>query len=534
MHARFPVIVLLAAAAVLAPCIDASAAVRLAVEVRGDASELTGPALSRLRSAGVEALAVDSRRVGPRRLGHIRRAAREASLRVIGPRATWASSVGDATDLLTAAATKTVAARVADPAAVVRLDASQLRGRFLAAIPVSTTFDAAAWEQALASTRTGPVTLVLSPSGGAGGVPDSFLQLLARTRTPQPADLYVSPAGSDDGPCTKASPCRTLDRAWTLSMPGQVVELAGGSYPAATLVATAKGSSERILFRPESGAQATIAGRLAVYGSHIEIRGLRAHDWYLRTPADDIVLRDVDVAIFAIVSATNVSILGGDVGPAKNGDPQIGQYKGPTPTGILIDGVHFHDFLKSDPSAHTECLQFAAGIDVTIRNSRFERCSDHSILVKPDQGPIRDFLIENNWFAHTLAGHYSLRLGGVGGRTCDNVLVRNNSALQEMYSNCDARNVRFVANVQPTMRKFACSSSHGAVWDWNVYGSGVPCGPNDVVAPVGFRDPDRFDLHLVPGAAAIGRGDPASVPGSDLDGDPRPLGRPDAGADERR
>ena len=52
-----------------------------------------------------------------------------------------------------------------------------------------------------------------------------------------------------------------------------------------------------------------------------------------------------------------------------------------------------------------------------------------------------------------------------------------------------------------------------------------------------FLDPvttdGTMDLHLKAGASAIGAGDPADFPGRDWDGQSRPQGAPDAGADER-
>ena len=41
------------------------------------------------------------------------------------------------------------------------------------------------------------------------------------------------------------------------------------------------------------------------------------------------------------------------------------------PTNILIDGVYFHDIVRTNPAAHTECLQIMAGNGIVIRNSRF-------------------------------------------------------------------------------------------------------------------------------------------------------------------
>jgi hypothetical protein len=48
-----------------------------------------------------------------------------------------------------------------------------------------------------------------------------------------------------------------------------------------------------------------------------------------------------------------------------------------------------------------------------------------------------------------------------------------------------------------------------------------------------FRDADNADYHLLPGARAIGHGDPSSYPRRDIDGQLRPQGkRIDAGADQ--
>ena len=38
----------------------------------------------------------------------------------------------------------------------------------------------------------------------------------------------------------------------------------------------------------------------------------------------------------------------------------------------------------------------------------------------------------------------------------------------------------------PSKRRDQCGVDVGATWDYNVYGSGTKCGPNDVVAPSGF------------------------------------------------
>ena len=43
-----------------------------------------------------------------------------------------------------------------------------------------------------------------------------------------PASRFVSPGGSDSGSCTAELPCQSLDRAYHVAEPGEIVELAAG------------------------------------------------------------------------------------------------------------------------------------------------------------------------------------------------------------------------------------------------------------------------------------------------------------------
>ena len=356
-------------------------------------------------------------------------------------------------------------------------------------------------------------------------------------RKPLPA-LYVAPGGSDAARCLRESPCASFDRAYRSARPGQVVVVRGGTYPPQTIEPKPlKRAGGNVVFRPARGARVRIEGALVVQASRIEIRDMAASR-FESVAGDRQTFRNLDVDLFYIKGSSNVAVIGGDVGPHANDDSQVKSYEGRVPTGILIDGVYFHDAVKSDPKAHTECLQFGSGIDVVVRRSRFERCANHDIFIRSwgtangTAHPLRGFTIENNFFGKTVNGYYSLRLAALPGWPCEDFLIRNNSALQNMYSDCEARNVRFLANIQPSKSRYGCTRSYGAVWDWNVYGEGAPCGPHDVVRRVVFRDAEALDLHLAPRAAARGRGAPGNVPATDIDGERRPTGKPDAGADE--
>jgi hypothetical protein len=351
--------------------------------------------------------------------------------------------------------------------------------------------------------------------------------------------IVVAPSGSDTNPCTRAAPCKTFDRAYRRARPGQVVELAAGRYPDQTVRADArKTGAADVVFRPARRARVTIDGELVVEASHVEFRGFKATLWKSRLGTDQ-TFRNLDVGLFYIHGSRNVRVLGGDVGPYDNTDSQIASLDGRVPTKLLIEGVRFHDARKTDPKAHTECLQIGSGVGVTIRGNRFLRCADHDIFIRSwgnvndSPHPLRDFLIENNFFDRPVGGHYSLRLSEQEGWPCEHFLIRNNSALGNMYSNCEAKDVLFLSNLQPTKSGFACSEGNGAEWDYNTYAEGEPCGPHDQIAPLDFVDEKTLDLHLEPGAAARGSAHPTNHPLLDIDGDRRPTrSRPDAGADE--
>jgi hypothetical protein len=355
----------------------------------------------------------------------------------------------------------------------------------------------------------------------------------------RPRQHYVSPSGSDAAPCTEAAPCASLDRAYRRARPGHVVVMAAGTYPAQTIEPKPlKRAGPNVVIRPAPGARVVIDGALVVRASRLELRGLTATRWE-SVSADHQIFRDMDVGVLYIKGSTHVSVIGGDVGPYENDDSQIKSHEGRVPANLLFDGVYFHDAIKENPKAHTECLQFGSGIGVVIRRSRFERCANHDIFIRSwgtangTAHPLRDFTIENNFFGKTTSGYYSLRLAAQEGWPCERFLIRNNSALQNMYSDCEARDVRFLANIQPSQSRRNCERSDGGVWDWNVYGDGQRCGAHDIVRRTRFRNPDDLDLHLTENAAAVGRGARGSVPAEDIDGQARPLGEPDAGADER-
>jgi hypothetical protein len=373
---------------------------------------------------------------------------------------------------------------------------------------------------------------------GVVGACSALLATGAASPAPAPL-LYLSPAGSDSGRCTKAAPCESFARAYRVARPGQTVVVGGGRYGGQQEVEkdAAKTSSRDVLFRPAPKARVVVES-LDVYGSHVEFRGIRIEeDFYVKCGADDVTLRSSKATLFFIRSATNIRILGTEFGPSDH-ISQIGHTAEcpRSPRGIVLDRVYMHDFTNPNPDKHMECLTVQAASDFVIRRSRFHHCEDFNILLK-HRSPVLEttnMTIENSWFDKPWPdGTSAIQFSEPdGGGTFTNVLIRNNSfaGTLTIKPEIEFRNLRVIANAGS---KYGGRCGNG-ITSYNVWRSGA-CGGTDRQADPRFLNERGFDFHLAPGSPAINRGHPKSFPRVDIDGQRRPVGRrSDAGADEFR
>ena len=87
------------------------------------------------------------------------------------------------------------------------------------------------------------------------------------------ANVFVDPDGSDDGVCLTDSPCATLDRAYRVANPGQVVELRSGHYPPQRSRSARARVASRLLFRPARDAS-VVLDELTVDAANVAFREL--------------------------------------------------------------------------------------------------------------------------------------------------------------------------------------------------------------------------------------------------------------------
>jgi len=408
--------------------------------------------------------------------------------------------------------------------------------------------------------RRPPVVRPLSPHPFLLALALATALFGAAALTPERAEgarkLFVSAGGSDAGRCTARKPCRTFARAYRAAQLGDTVVVRGGSYPAQLLPgegakAPKKALAKDVVFRPARGAKVRVA-ELEVRVPHVQFHRMYIRKWKAaydtRSPdryaAGDLTFRQIRTHHFSLRSVHHARIIGGEVGPNSGAPsdsgrwPQDGGFIGAWPVDvhppkdILIKGVNIHDVREPNEEAHSDCIQFTAGVNIRILGNRFRNCEHADLMIKGDQGPIRNFRIENNYLGRTLSAHYSINLYETD-RGCEKVLMRNNTALQNIRLDACSGGT-MTGTIQPSMSEHTCSSAEVRL-SWNVYESGVRCESTSIVRSVRFRDRGRFDLRLARRSAAIGRGNPNNFAPVDIKGTRRPKGkRPDAGAHERR
>ena len=205
--------------------------------------------------------------------------------------------------------------------------------------------------------------------------------------------LFVSTSGSDANPCTQSAPCASFDRAYHAARPGAVVEVAGGSYPSQRVTLDSSKASPVVVFRPASGAQVTV-NQIVAQGSWVEFNNMKvAQAWSVglntntvpqSSQSRHVTFRNVTTPIFFVNGASNVSVIGGSVGPTVNNASQIRNCYlcNYAPQNILIDGVNFHDYTCTDPAQHMECLHVYPAQGMVDPELALLQLRDHGCLLR--------------------------------------------------------------------------------------------------------------------------------------------------------
>lgn len=386
------------------------------------------------------------------------------------------------------------------------------------------------------------------------------------------ANVWVDTSGGScarrgrPGPWIDARACGSLQAAYRAARPGDTVNIVTGTYTSQTLT----GGTKAVVFRaagpgrPRFGQIVSAAANLVLRGVAVEARDAGGNARACRDP-DNAILYPCganqtfeNVVIDGLRARTGLhGIRGiGDGFVLRNSEIRnIVDEKGfeGGADGMVLDHNYWHDIVVTDELVHNECAYVNGGNRQVWRRNRFVGCPTMALFfTNSDGGPTyRDVLVENNMVGRTLDDDQAFHSG------CALVLGAGFNG-QNTFAGWTVRYNTFETCVHNQGSASPADDDGSGRWYGNLGGGwdcvpeftyhhnvGTSCGPADLAVAARSNDrhaPNRVrwfadapggDLHLRPGARAIGRGDPADFPAVDIDGQRRPVGRtPDAGADE--
>jgi hypothetical protein len=364
---------------------------------------------------------------------------------------------------------------------------------------------------------------------------ETVLLLASLASSSQAATWYVATNGNDSSACSAAAPCLSVNAAYQKASGGDAIILAGGSYGAQTM--NSKTPASDIIVQPASGASVNL-GSLAINGAtHLEFRNMATNEFTVHMNSNFVTLRNVAVnGWLGYDGGSNITMIGGSVGPVVDGHPQIAPGNGWLGQGVnfVFDGVLFHDVTRTNANVHTECLQVAGTTGMVIRNSKFQHCDvfDLSFTEYNGSGKVTNLLLENNVFeAATDGGFFTVNLSQFSGGKA----WYNSSNQGWVVQGTNTAPMTITANdiVGSVLSGTTGGCSSDAKYAYNIF-QGQTCASTDANAAPGFVNVSGHDFSLSAGTKAIDFV-PLAVggPATDINGNARPAGAQyDAGAVE--
>jgi hypothetical protein len=434
--------------------------------------------------------------------------------------------------------------------------------------------------------RCGPLVvvllagLILGPEAGSSTVESALAA--GRVDGPQAthspaaagkANLWVD---ADGGRCVRSAhragyatgaACDSLDAAYRRAAPGDLVLVKGGRYRTQTIRnrGDLPNSSRAVVFRPAAGETAIFyditiwAHDLIFEGGGSTGRNERnrfvvedSMDVQMETHRDGnrrVTVEDVK-AESTFVQADKVDIRYSDFGPLnictdENGTDDLvklwwwsvnGNDRGSRNITFEYNLVHENiDNSCSGGNPHNDAIQMELD-DSVIRGNRIWHCGTQCIFQGYDS---RNVVIENNMVEETDDCNRCGIATEVG--VAGTVILRNNT----IEGNVTFSGGTIPANATVTGNVFltGIGCDRAATYRNNVYSSrrGSACGSGARRGTPILSNGNRYsgdrqaDWHLHPtDTIARNRGDKGTAPGRDVDGQVRPQGGVDAGADEIR
>lgn len=298
------------------------------------------------------------------------------------------------------------------------------------------------------------------------------------------ANLWID---TDGGTCTRsgstvaysnAAAC-SPDDAWQASSAGDLILFKGGSYGGVRLNQKTGASNPRVLVQPETNADVSFDWLQMAGPSYMTMQAPQsAHPFLVGTGGVGFPGRDPnwfqrftqDVTLDGFKVDGNNQAVGGTIiwingnndnitldhfdvccttGTNAGGAGillQTDQDSAYTPnTNLTIQNSYFHD-QTIESGVHTECLWLSAGINITVRNNVFRRCSGTGDIVfarPPGTLGITDprgFVLENNLFGAGTGPGGTPITNAIQGCWFPDTIFRNNIFEADINNSADGVN----------------------------------------------------------------------------------------------
>lgn len=391
--------------------------------------------------------------------------------------------------------------------------------------------------------------------------------------TKQPASVFIAPNGSDANPCTRVAPCLTFNRGYQVAQPGEVVEVAAGSYGYQRIVQDpTKAGSARVVFRPAAGADVTVTS--LDFGqtqanvpapAHITVRDMSftsidasVEVW---PGSQDIVLVNLTGHALQLLGGSQIRVDGGDFGKCTvTSDAATNCTSRMVGSDVVIDGASFHDVVHDgtqDPNDlnHTEGLFIRGCQGCTVRRSKFWHDTTMDIFIQNCCGlqPNKDVHLFTSWFAPEGTGAQGNAWNGgsaVYVEPLPGFIISHNSFSEKAGITMTPRTGQtwtgtsaLVAANYYQRGSMACQP--GVTYRNNVYvpfsqyTGQNPCNSTEKkAASFGYANDGvdgTLDYHETAASPGLGFADPqdSAAAGTDIDGNPWSPTAPDVGSDQR-
>ena len=209
----------------------------------------------------------------------------------------------------------------------------------------------------------------------------------------EPFRWQVAPDGVGD--CA-STPCASIDAAYQLAQPGDVIELAEGAYPDQVIAARAL-TGPNITARPAAGATVSL-GAVRVDAERLTLQGFTLSSVTLRPSAHG---SGVDRSVFTsprqaltMMGATGLFLQHSRLTGGYDADRvQVQGAVDARIEGNLIGGTG----LSPGSASHVDCLQVLAADGLVVRGNVIFGCAGQTIFVQRTFGPVQRVLFDRNW-----------------------------------------------------------------------------------------------------------------------------------------